>query len=287
MISQKSPSEVRDGVTRAYAHAIEKVEPAAGCCGGSDGCGTAGVAAGAAAASGGGYGEDLAGVPGEAAASSFGCGNPLAFAGVDPGDTVLDLGSGAGLDLLIAADKVGPRGRVIGVDMTAAMIAAARRNVEAAGAANVEVRKGVIEELPVADDSVDWVISNCVINLSPEKDRVFAEIFRVLKPGGRFAVSDIVAESLPAWLLQHEAAYAACVSGAISEDAYRRGLAAAGLDQVEVSERLVYDAPQLRAIVASDLDNLGLASEIVERGIAEVAGKVWSAKFKGRKPLPA
>jgi len=285
MNGQKSPAEVRDDVSRAYARALEKVATAAGCCGGSGGCGTAGVAAGAAKASGNGYGEELAIVPDDAAASSFGCGNPLAFAGVRRGDTVLDLGSGAGLDLVVAADKVGPRGRVIGVDMTDAMIAAALRNVAAAGAANVEIRKGVIEELPVADDSVDWVISNCVINLSPEKDRVFAEIFRVLKPGGRFAISDIVAESLPAWLLEHEAAYAACVSGAISEDAYRRGLVAAGLDQVEVSERLVYDAVQLRAIVASDLDNLGLASEIVERGIAEVAGKVWSAKFSGRKPL--
>lgn len=295
MNRQSSPGDVRRDVSRAYTRAIEKTllekEQTAGCCGGASSCAperaTTGIAADTANAAGLGYGAETAVLPDGVAASSFGCGNPLAFAGVGRGETVLDLGSGAGLDLLIAADKVGPEGRVIGVDMTDAMIAAAQRNAARAGAENVEVRKGLIEDLPVDDGSVDWVISNCVINLSPEKHKVFAEIFRVLKPGGRFSISDIVAEGLPAWLLEHEAAWSACVSGAISEGAYRQGLATAGLEAIEVTERLVYDADQLSAIAASDLDNFGLTSQEVERGVAAVAGRVWSAKFTGRKPLVA
>ena len=179
---------------------------------------------------------DAKGVP------SFGCGNPLAFAGVRPGATVLDLGSGAGYDLLAAADATGPSGRVIGIDMTDAMLDAAREHTR--GHDNIELRKGVIENLPVDDASVDWVISNCVINLSPEKDRVFAEIRRVLKPGGRFSISDIVAESMPEHLKRDDKAYAACVSGAIPEADYVDGLRRAGLVDVEVTERVAYDAHQ-------------------------------------------
>ena len=141
--------------------------------------------------------EEFAALPADAVVNSFGCGNPLAFSAVQPGEVVLDLGSGAGIDLLLAARKVGAAGRVIGVDMTEEMIARARANIAAAGIENAEVRQGIIEELPVEDSSVDWVISNCVINLSPEKPRVFAEIARVLKPGGTMLVSDIVAEDLP------------------------------------------------------------------------------------------
>ncbi len=279
--TQEEPSrEVHENVSRAYARAIEKVADGGGCCSGTSSSEPAGNAAKVA-----GYGDEVTEVPAAAAQSSFGCGNPLAFAGVSSGDVVLDLGAGAGLDLLLAAAKVGPEGQVIGVDMTDAMLEAARRNIADAGAANVEVREGLIEKLPVDDNSVDWVISNCVINLSPDKDKVFAEIHRVLKPGGRFSISDIVVESLPQWLREHEAAYAACISGAIPEDDYRQGLEKAGLAEVEVSERLVYDAAQLRAIVASDLDNLGLPSEEVERGLDEVVGKVWSAKLTGTKPL--
>jgi len=282
MIPEKSATEIRDEVSRAYTQAVAKVPEGRSCCCAPSSCCTTPVGVAAQQA---GYGEELAEVPASAASSSFGCGNPLAFSEVRPGSTVVDLGSGAGLDLLIAARKVGEEGKVIGIDMTEAMIEAARRNLEQAGAANVEVRKGLIEDLPVEDASVDWVISNCVINLSPDKEQVFREIARVLKPGGRFSISDIVAEKLPDWLREHAAAYSACIGGAISEDAYRSGLEQAGLTEVEVGERVVYDAAQLRDIVASDLEALGASTELLDAGIEQAAGKVWSAKFTGQKPV--
>jgi SAM-dependent methyltransferase len=211
--------------------------------------------------------------------SSFGCGNPLAFSAVEKGDVVLDLGAGAGLDLLVAAEKVGPTGHVIGVDMTDAMIEAARANVARAGHANVEVRKGIIEALPVESATVDHVISNCVINLSPEKEKVFAEIARVLRPGGRIRISDIVAEELPEWVKTDPDLYGACIGGAISEEAYVAGLRAAGLVEVEVVDRLRYDADQVEDVV-------GLASPCCggpDPRLVSLAGKIWSATFSGRK----
>jgi arsenite methyltransferase len=221
----------------------------------------------------------------EAAGASFGCGNPLAFAGVQPGDTVLDLGSGAGLDLLIAAEKTGPQGKVIGVDMTDEMIEAARANAARAGCDNIEVRRGLIEDLPVDDTSVDWVISNCVINLSPEKDKVFSELSRVLKPGGQISISDIVVDTLPDWIRESAAAWSACVAGAISEQAYLAGLQAAGLEDVHVVDRMVYDASQLRAILSEDIPGLDLDMTVIENLLEEHAGAVWSAKFSGRKAM--
>ncbi len=221
---------------------------------------------------------------GDAAGASFGCGNPLAFAGVREGDTVLDLGSGAGLDLLIAAEKTGPEGKVIGVDMTDDMIDMARRNAADAGVEQIEVRKGLIENLPVEDSSVDWVISNCVINLSPDKPAVFHEIYRVMKPGARFSISDIVVSELPDWIRESAAAWSACVAGAISEEEYLQGLRSAGLEDVEVTERLVYDASQLRAILMEDIPGLDLDCDVIDGLLAENAGNVWSAKFSGRKP---
>jgi ubiquinone/menaquinone biosynthesis C-methylase UbiE len=228
-----------------------------------------------------------------AAASSFGCGNPLAFSGVREGDTVLDLGSGAGFDLLLASDKVGTKGRVIGVDMTDEMIARARKNITAAGATNVEVRRGLIEDLPVESSSVDWVISNCVINLSPEKSKVFKEIHRVLKPGGQMSISDIVAEELPDEILDNKELYNSCIAGAISEEDYLAGLAEAGLSDIQVQERLFFEAAQIKA--AFDDKETGLAQffhglteserlEAIDRLIFQAAGKVWSAKFTARKP---
>jgi ubiquinone/menaquinone biosynthesis C-methylase UbiE len=236
--------------------------------------------------------EDIRSHP-QAAASSFGCGNPLAFSGVREGDTVLDLGSGAGFDLLLASDRVGIKGRVIGVDMTDEMIARARKNIKAAGATNIEVRKGLIEDLPVESSSVDWLISNCVINLSPEKSKVFKEIHRVLKPGGRMSISDIVAEELPDEIRSNTELYNSCVAGAISEEEYLAGLAEAGLRDVQVQERSVFEAAQIKAAFNDEGTGLselfhGLTGkerqDAIDRLVSQAAGKVWSAKFTAIKP---
>jgi len=276
----KTNDEVRSQVSDAYAAVITKGR---GCCGGSDsGCGGGGDALAGVAAKLSGYGEEA---KEHAEVSSFGCGNPLAFAGVEPGQTVLDLGSGAGFDLLIAAKKVGPEGKVIGVDMTDEMIEAARKNAARAGYDQVEIKKGIIEEMPVEDASVDWVISNCVINLSPEKDRVFSEVHRVLRPGGRFSISDIVTEELPKEIREHAAAYAACVAGAISEEAYVAGLQEAGLVDVEVTERLVYSVEQIKDLVGSDLESFGIDPSVLDGYLGQLDGKVWSAKLTGRRPV--
>jgi SAM-dependent methyltransferase len=207
---------------------------------------------------------------------------------------VLDLGSGAGIDIILAGRLVGPSGRVIGIDMTDEMIERARENISAAGLSNVEVIKGIIEAMPVEDSSVDWVISNCVINLSPEKDKVFSEIHRVLKPGGRMLVSDIVARDLPEWALASKELYCSCISGAISEEDYLAGLGRAGLVEVEVRERLHYDPAQISALIESEIagsgddcaccGGLSLDNEIARKAMEEFAGKIWSAKFHGVKP---
>jgi arsenite methyltransferase len=229
--------------------------------------------------------DELKILPEQAVSSSFGCGNPLAFSDVREGQVVLDLGSGAGIDVLLAAEKVGRSGRAIGIDMTDEMLVRARRNIAQSGAANAEVRKGIIEALPVDDSSVDWVISNCVINLSPEKPRVFAEIHRVLKPGGRFSISDIVVDGMPDWVAQNASLYSACISGAVSEADYVGGLEAAGLEQVEVTDRIVYQVPQLRALVDSGELPLpqDLTPEFVDKALEALRGKVQSIKVEGRK----
>ena len=280
----KDPDETRIAVAHAYAKAVTRAAPS---CGSSSTPSQKGEAARLA-----GYSStELGALPSDAVINSFGCGNPLAFSGVEEGDTVLDLGSGAGIDLLIAARRVGPSGRVIGVDMTDEMIAKARGNVAAAGHANVEIRKGIIEDLPVEDSSVDWVISNCVINLSPDKPQVFREIARVLKPGGQMAVSDIVVEELPDWVRQNDALYSCCVAGAISEDDYLDGLRESGLVDVQVRERLVYEASQLRAIIQSDSSDSGACcggaadDGSADRLANDLAGKVWSAKVHARMPV--
>lgn len=263
-------SGTHEMVRKSYADMLEKVQRQGSCCASSP---TAKLA---------GY-DDAVGHT-EAAGASLGCGNPVAFAEVREGDTVLDLGCGAGLDLLLAAEKTGPGGRVIGVDMTEEMIVAARQNAARAGLNNIDVRKGLIEELPVDDESVDWVISNCVINLSPDKQAVFREIARVLKPGARFMVSDMVVGDLPEFIRESAAAWSACVAGAISETEYVGGLRRAGLNDVEVSGRLVYDATQLRAILSDDIPDFDLDCDQVEGLLRQYAGSVWSARFTGRKP---
>ncbi len=176
--------------------------------------------------------EELASIPAEAN-MGLSCGNPTAFASLRPGETVVDLGCGGGLDVFLAADKVGPAGRAIGIDMTPEMLELARRN--AAGRTNVEFHQATIDRLPLADDSVDCVISNCVINLAPDKAAVFREIARVLKPGGRLAVSDIALKKpLPPELGDNLMAYVGCIAGAILVDEYQTGLRAAGFDAVQI-----------------------------------------------------
>lgn len=277
--------KIRESVSEAYSKAVTTPSQGPCCCGPAQ----KGVVAKLA-----GYSrEELDALPAEAVVNSFGCGNPLALAEIKEGEAVLDLGSGAGIDILLAAKKVGPTGRAIGIDMTDDMIAKARENIAAAGLDNVDVRKGIIEDLPVDSASVDWVVSNCVINLSPEKPKVFAEIARVLKPGGRMMVSDIVVKDLPVDIRRDQALYSSCVAGAISEEEYLAGLREAGLEQVEVRERFVYDASQLAAFISSELPGnkdgqavCGAASvDEAARKIAEaLVGKVWSAKFHATKP---
>lgn len=273
--------EIRNEVSRDYA---KRIAAPAGC-----GCGCGSLSPQGPLATLAGYSAtELSSVPAEMTTSSFACGNPLAYAGVREGDVVLDLGSGAGLDLLLAAQKVGPTGRVMGVDMTDAMIAKANENIRAAKVTNVEVRKGIIEALPVESGSVDWVISNCVINLSPEKQKVFREIFRVLKPGGTMLVSDIVARDLPSELLAIPTLYSSCISGAISEEAYLEGLREAGLVEVKVLDRLVYDAGQIAGFAETALgeafDRTPQISKRIGSYAKELAGKIWSAKVYGKKP---
>ena len=182
----------------------------------------------------------LSSIPNDAIENSFGCGNPLMYADICEGDVVLDLGSGAGIDVLLAAQLVGESGRAIGIDMTPEMIEKARKNAEEAVAKNVEFRLGEIESMPVEDESVDWVISNCVINLAPDKDIVFREVHRVLKPGGKLLVSDIVANYLPKWLRSTISNWANCISGALPEDQYLDSIRRAGLEEVQVFSKSPY-----------------------------------------------
>jgi arsenite methyltransferase len=216
--------------------------------------------------------EDLASLP-DGAGPTLGCGNPLALASIAPGETVLDLGSGAGFDAFLAARRVGPTGRVIGVDLTPEMIDQARVNAERTGCANVEFRLGDIETLPVEDACVDLVISNCVLVLVPDKAKAFAEIARVLKPGGRVAIADIVLDGpLPDALKGDADAYCSCISGAVGRDDYLAALTTAGLDDVHIVSEA--DASDL---LASDCCSTGLTTSDLE-------GVVTSVHIAGRKP---
>ena len=214
--------------------------------------------------------QDVSAVP-EGANLGLGCGNPVALASIRRGETVLDLGSGAGFDAFLAAARVGPGGRVVGVDMTPEMIERARANAERGGYINVEFRLGDIEALPVEEASVDLVISNCVLNLVPDKPQAFREIARVLKPGGRVAISDIVLDGpLPERLRGDADAYVSCVSGAIDRAGYLRELAAAGLADLRIVSEV--DAAEL------------LASDCCGAGVADLRGLVTSIAVTGRKP---
>lgn len=226
------------------------------------------------------YGEAEAGeLPASALEASLGCGNPTALADLREGETVLDLGSGAGADVLLSARRVGPEGTVYGVDMTEEMLEEARENARRAGAENVEFRRGEIEDLPLADASVDVVISNCVINLSADKDRVLSEAFRVLEPGGRFAVSDIVVRApVPPELRRDMELWAGCVAGALEEGEYRRLLAEAGFEEVEIEPTRVYRA--------EDAASLADGTEVGGESLAEaIDGRLMAAFVRGRKPV--
>src|SRR5258706_9573137 len=218
-------------------------------------------------------------VPVEALQASLGCGNPTALAKLNPGEIVLDLGSGGGIDVLLSAKRVGPAGKAYGLDMTDEMLALARENQRKAGVDNVEFLKGEIEHIPLPDNSVDVIISNCAINLSADKDRVFAEAFRVLKPGGRLAVSDVVTKGdIPPEIRKSVPAWMGCVAGALQLDDYRSKLQAEGFEQVDLEPTRVYRVEDAREFLSGqDID----ADEIDP----QLDGKLMSAFVRALKPL--
>src|ERR1022692_1425959 len=217
-------------------------------------------------------------IPEEALLASLGCGNPTALAQLEPGETVLDLGSGGGIDVLLSAKRVGPTGKAYGLDMTDEMLALANENKRKAGVENVEFLKGEIEHIPLPDNAVDVIISNCVINLSADKDKVLREAFRVLKPGGRFAVSDVVTrgEMLPE-IRQSVLLWVGCVAGALEENEYRTKLAAAGFDRIEVEPTRIYRAEDAREFLTGQ----GIDVDAIA---PQVDGKFLSAFIRAVKP---
>jgi ubiquinone/menaquinone biosynthesis C-methylase UbiE len=223
-----------------------------------------------------------AAIPAEALLASLGCGNPTALAELTPGEVVLDLGSGGGIDVLLSAKRVGPTGKAFGLDMTDEMLALARENQAKSGLANVEFLKGEIEQIPLPDNSVDVIISNCVINLSADKERVIAEAFRVLKPGGRLAVSDVVVRGgdVPASVRRSMELWIGCVAGALEENSYREKLVRAGFESVDVEPTRVYRAADAKQF----LDDAGLSDQAV---VAQIDGRFMSAFIRAQKPLRA
>ncbi|TKS61299.1 MAG: arsenite S-adenosylmethyltransferase [Nitrospira sp.] len=218
-------------------------------------------------------------LPAEAVLASLGCGNPTALAQLNPGETVLDLGSGGGIDVLLSARRVGPTGRVYGLDMTDEMLALAQENQQKSGVQNVEFLKGEIEEIPLASHSVDVIISNCVINLSSDKDRVLAEAFRVLKPGGRLAISDVVVRGdVPAEIRHSVELWMGCVAGALEESAYRDKLGKAGFHDIEIVPTRIYCAEDAKDFLAG-------AGLNVDALAPQIDGKFMSAFIRARKPL--
>jgi SAM-dependent methyltransferase len=271
---------VKASVREKYGQAAQRVandQTAASCCGSSACCGATTEAWDPITSNL--YDEgQKAGIPAEALLASLGCGNPTALAQLHEGETVLDLGSGGGIDVLLSAKRVGPTGKVFGLDMTDEMLALANGNKAKAGATNVEFLKGEIEHIPLPDNSVDVIISNCVINLSADKGQVLREAFRVLKPGGRFAVSDVVVRGeAPPEVRRNMELWIGCVAGALEEIEYRDLLADAGFRRVEVEPTRIYEAKDDEAFLAgSGLDAATFS--------AQIDGKFMSAFVRATKP---
>ena len=268
---------IKDVVRTKYADAARRIkaDAASGC---GCGCGTSATPACDPISSDLYDAIETAELPKDAVAASLGCGNPTALAQLNAGETVLDLGSGGGIDVLLSAKRVGPTGKAYGLDMTDEMLALARENQQKAGVQNVEFLKGEIENIPLPESSVDVVISNCVINLSGDKDRVLREAFRVLRPGARFAVSDVVVRgSVPAEIRRNVELWVGCVAGALEESEYRTKLAAAGFEDIEIEPTRVYsvaDARQLLTAQGIDVDAIA----------SHVEGKFASAFIRAKKP---
>ncbi|MGE5338356.1 MAG: arsenite methyltransferase [Gemmatimonadota bacterium] len=273
-----APTNVKDAVRERYGAAAQRVSQGrgTGCCGNSrDSGGKDPITSDL-------YDADQAGtLPEKALLASLGCGNPTALAELKPGETVLDLGSGGGIDVLLSARRVGPTGVAYGLDMTDQMLALAEENKRKSGLANVHFLKGEIENIPLPANSVDVIISNCVINLSGDKDRVLREAFRVLKPGGRFAVSDVVVRGeIPAAIRRNMELWAGCVAGALSDDEYVSKLKAAGFENPQIEVTRVYDVEDARGFLAgrgADADALAV----------QVDGKFVSAFVRATKPAGA
>jgi SAM-dependent methyltransferase len=236
--------------------------------------------------------KDLVDLPESVTEASLGCGNPLAIASLQPGEVVLDLGSGGGIDCFLAARQVGPEGRVIGLDMTPDMIKLARRNAKKLGVTHVDFRFGEMEDMPLADESVDVIISNCVVNLSPDKDAVFREAYRVLRPGGRLSISDMVVDGdLPPAIRSRLDAWAGCIAGALDEEVYLDKIRAAGFEGVEVQSRDLaqvgesIDGEEVEVIVAG-ADGQEAKGLLAQSGLSShhLVQKIASIKVTARKP---
>jgi arsenite methyltransferase len=270
-------SDIKEAVKQKYGEAALRVKS-----GGNSCCGAAAATGCCDPITTNLYDASQAGqIPEEALLASLGCGNPTALAQLNPGETVLDLGCGGGIDVLLSARRVGPTGQAYGLDMTDEMLVLANENKRKAGVENVEFLKGEIERIPLPDNSVDVIISNCVINLSADKDKVLREAFRVLKPGGRFAVSDVVTrgEILPE-IRRSVLAWVGCIAGALEENAYRTKLTAAGFEQIEIEATRIYRAEDAREFLSGQgIDVATLAPQ--------VDGKFLSAFLRALKPSAA
>jgi len=266
-------NNIRETVKAKYGEAAMRVIEGGGgsCCGGAP-CGSDPISGNIYDA------VETAHLPSEAVQASLGCGNPTALATLQPGEVVLDLGSGGGIDVLLSARRVGPTGKAYGLDMTGAMLALARDSQRKAGVENAEFLEGELESIPLPDGTVDVIISNCVINLSGEKDRALAEAFRVLKPGGRFAVSDVVVRGhVPAEIRRSVELWVGCIAGAMEESEFQERLARAGFTDISIEPTRIYRAEDAREFLSAegvDVDALAPAME----------GKFMSAFIRARKP---